>query len=55
MPSIEKQCDCKGTPGTEFQDKVYGKSIRLYNIGKEGKVAKCTCCGKVKILGGGIK
>lgn len=49
MAIIIKQCDCKDTPSTEYQDKVYGKSMRLHNIGKEGKQAKCTCCGKVKV------
>ena len=46
MPTTVKQCDCKGTPATEFQDKTYGKGLRLFNECKEGKQAKCTCCGK---------
>lgn len=48
MPTVTKQCDCAGTPATEYQEKVYGKGVRLHNIGKEGKSAKCTCCGKIK-------
>ena len=48
MPATIKQCECKETPSTEFQDKIYGKGNRLHNICKEGKQAKCTCCNKVK-------
>lgn len=32
-------CDCQH----EFQDKRYGKGIRIYNIGKTHK--SCTVCG----------
>ena len=48
MPSEVKQCSCKGTPGTDFQDKTYGKGMRLMNLSGTGDNATCTCCG-VKI------
>ncbi len=42
-----KQCDCKG-PGAEFQDKTYGKNMRLCNVSEDGKRSKCTVCGAKK-------
>lgn len=41
-----KQCTCEHT----FQDKIYGKGNRVWNIGKEAgsssTVIKCTVCNK---------
>ena len=42
MATQIKQCDCTGTPATEYQDKIYGKRMRLHNEG--AKDCKCTCC-----------
>ena len=39
MNTVEKKCTCVH----EYQDKVYGKGIRLFNVGT--KDAKCTVCG----------
>lgn len=38
--------------GAEFQDKKYGKGMRLHNLTDKQKEAKasCTVCGKVKNL-----
>lgn len=38
------KCDCKD----EYQDKSYGKGIRVHNLGgnKVTVTAKCTNCGK---------
>ena len=38
-----KKHDCKH----EFQDKTYGKAMRLMNVSENKKTAKCTVCGKV--------
>lgn len=41
-----KQCSCV----SEFQDKTYGKNMRVHNIGKETNSTTvqitCTICGK---------
>ena len=37
-----KPCDCKH----EFQDKEYGKGMRVHSLGADGKSATCTVCGK---------
>ena len=34
------RCHCKH----EFQDKVYGKGLRLHNAKKEGDKFTCTVC-----------
>ena len=44
MPSIVKQCNCV----SDFQDKTYGKGMRLHNEKLAGKGSKCTTCGSVK-------
>lgn len=49
-----KQCDCKSdsagnTQGAKYQDKRYGKQIRVHSIKKDGKGYKCTVCGKAVI------
>ena len=48
MAVIIKYCDCKGTPASEFQDKTYGKGMRVHNEKLDGKGSTCTCCGKEK-------
>lgn len=41
-------CTCKH----EFQDKEYGKGMRLHNLSESSKKkeAHCTVCGKVRNL-----
>ncbi len=39
--TITKPCKCTH----EFQDKQYGKGIRLHNLSENGEKASCTCCG----------
>jgi len=39
-----KTCKCV----SEFQDRLYGKSIRLINLREDGKGGKCTVCGDKK-------
>ena len=46
MATTTKTCECK----SEFQDKTYGFCVRLHNLAKEGKEARCTVCGKTKLL-----
>lgn len=41
MSTEIKKCTCK----SKFQDKTYGKDLRVHNLGKDGKQAKCTVCG----------
>ena len=36
------KCSCS----SEYQDKRYGKGMRVHNIGKEGRA--CTVCGNRK-------
>lgn len=40
-----KKCNCKGTPGSEYQDKTYGQGMRVMNEEQGGKQATCTVCG----------
>lgn len=42
-----KQCNCTG-PAAEYQDKIYGKGMRLFNLKLDNKGAKCTVCGTLK-------
>jgi hypothetical protein len=47
-------CGCRGKvkqQGAEFQDREYGKGMRVFNaVEKEGKMKgwRCTVCGAVK-------
>ena len=45
MPSKIKNCTCTGTEATEFQDKLYGKGKRVFNVAEKKKIMTCTCCG----------
>lgn len=38
-----KACACE----SQYQDKMYGKNIRVHNVGKSGTL-KCTVCGNKK-------
>ena len=42
-----KQCSCKEGPAAEFQDRQYGKGMRVHNIMEKGG-ARCTVCGNIK-------
>jgi hypothetical protein len=37
-------CTCP----SKFQDEIYGKGMRLHNIGEDKKKARCTVCGNTK-------
>lgn len=37
-----RHCNCE----SEFQDKLYGKGMRLHNIMGDGPKCRCTVCGK---------
>ena len=44
MATVMKQCNCE----SKFQDELYGKGVRVYNL-REGKAngkATCTVCGR---------
>ena len=41
---ITKKCTCKNTPACDYQDQQYGKGNRIFNLTKQGKEARCTCC-----------
>ena len=43
---MQMKCTCKHA----FQDAQYGQGVRLHNIGKMGKEARCTVCGKATKL-----
>lgn len=48
MATAVKQCTCKEGPAAEYQDKVYGKNMRLHNEMTKIKGLKCTVCGNIK-------
>lgn len=39
-----KKCSCSGTPAADFQDKTYGKNMRVMNEDAK-KSYTCTVCG----------
>ncbi len=43
-----KSCGCKGNPdnAAQYQNTVYGSGNRVYNVSYNGKVSRCTVCGK---------
>ena len=41
MPTEVRKCDCHN----QYQDEVYGKGNRLFNIGIGGRF-RCTVCGR---------
>ncbi len=43
-----KMCNCKEGPAADYQDKVYGKNMRVHNLKDAGKGAVCTVCGNIK-------
>jgi hypothetical protein len=45
--TIEKVCTCD----SEFQDRIYGKKVRVHNLAFKNPIAKCTVCGHVLQLG----
>lgn len=53
MATQIRRCTCE----SDFQDRVYGKGMRVFNEGGKDKVSElhCTSCGKVIGLDGGIK
>jgi hypothetical protein len=45
-----KKCSCSGSPAAEFQDKQYGKGMRVFNLDFKKINGTCTVCGtKVKL------
>ena len=40
-------CTCKNTLTTDYQDKTFGKGMRVFNFCKQGKELRCTCCTRV--------
>lgn len=51
--TIEKACKCV----SEFQDRVYGKNMRVHNFcGQDRRAARCATCGnKISLTGDPIK
>jgi len=43
--TLEIKCTCKGTPAADYQDRIYGSQIRVFNIAYGNKEATCTVCG----------
>jgi hypothetical protein len=39
---------CPGCKPHAYQDEKYGKGVRVFTIRPEGKVGRCTVCGKDK-------
>lgn len=44
MATSLKQCNCV----SDFQDRTYGKNMRIHNDKDGGKGGKCTVCGSIK-------
>ena len=44
--TVIKQCRCTDGPSAQYQDKTYGKGLRLHNVMEKGG-AKCTVCGAI--------
>lgn len=42
MATVVKKCTCEN----KFQDKEYGKGMRLHNIREKANTNRCTVCGK---------
>ena len=43
--SVEvKKCSCSGTPAADYQDKIYGRGMRVMNQDAK-KSYTCTVCG----------
>lgn len=41
MATVEKACTCK----SDFQDKTYGKGVRVFNTTEKESI-RCTVCGR---------
>lgn len=50
MPTIVLKCDCQNS----FQE-GYGQGVRVHNACKDGFEARCTVCGKKKVIRDGGK
>lgn len=48
MAVIIKQCSCTEGAGAQYQDKVYGKGLRVHNEMEKGG-STCTVCGSKKM------
>lgn len=42
------KCNCKNDKVVPYQEKEYGINMRVHNICKAGKQARCTICLKEK-------
>ena len=42
MPVTIKKCDCN----SKYQDDLYGKGNRVYNLAEKSAKGTCTVCGK---------
>jgi hypothetical protein len=42
--TIIKECNCEHA----YQDKKYGKRLRVHNVLKDENKCRCTVCGTVK-------
>lgn len=55
------QCGCNTGPASQFQERTYGKGVRVANEVGKVKAApaagrrnvKCTCCSKIHEVGEG--
>ena len=45
--TLVHKCTCKGTLATDYQDKILGNGMRIFNYAKQGKEARCTCCTRM--------
>lgn len=45
MATEIKKCNCSGTPAADFQDKTYGKGMRVMNLDYKKTSYRCTVCG----------
>ena len=46
---VVKKCGCRSNPEgiSDYQDKKYGKDMRVMNLDQKKAEATCTICGKV--------
>lgn len=49
--TVTKTCTCKH----DYQDIIYGKQQRIFNLSEDGKKASCTVCNNLIPIGSSPK
>lgn len=42
MPTVKKKCTCRNL----YQDRRYGKQIRVFNVSDKHNLIRCTSCAQ---------